>query len=211
MEYTAVLVAAGSGTRMNLGYNKILYEIEPNVRVIDKSIHLFNQDKRCKEVIVVLSENDIDIVLNNVTKTIGGTTRCESVYNGVKLVKTDYVVIHDGARPFLTYPCLNRLVDELEKEDACFLAISERDTLKTVEDGYVTGTIDRSKVWHAQTPQAFKTKLIKECLEKAISDNAKVTDDVSCVELYSDTKVKVVEGDPNNIKLTVKEDLNIVK
>ena len=209
MKYDAVIVAAGSGSRMNLGYNKVLYELEKGVRVIDKSVSLFLADEDCARVIVVLSEHDYDsVILEGVTKVRGGATRSESVYSGLSQVQSEYVMIHDGARPFLKKETLVAIKECLETCDACLPAIPEKDSIKIVEDGYVTGSIEREKIWHAQTPQAFRTQLIRECLKEVMEKGETVTDDIAAVQLHSDAKIRVINGDEDNRKLTVIQDLN---
>ncbi len=208
MKYTVVVTAAGSGSRMNLGYNKILYEIEPGVRIIDKAASLFQNDKRCEKIIVTLSAQDFSTHINGVVKVLGGEDRVHSVYNGLQEVTTEYVLIHDGARPYLQQKDLDKLLETLETCDACLLMTKEKDTLKEVdENGFVVKSIDRSVIWHAQTPQAFKTDLIKSCLKQAMINHIKITDDASAVELYSNVKVKAVEGDEHNIKITTRADI----
>jgi len=211
MEYAVVIVAAGSGTRMNLGYNKVFYELSEGVRVIDRSIQLFHNDDSCKEIILVLSENDLqetfDTCKGKLVRARGGKTRAESVYNGLLAVGSEYVLIHDGARPFVTKECIDRLLDGLKDHPACILATPEKDTLKVVEDGVIRQTLNRSLVWHAQTPQAFKTDLIIRCVKEALDNNVAITDDAQAVELFSQQEVHIVMGDERNIKLTVPADL----
>ena len=211
MKYAAVIVAAGSGSRMHLGYNKVFYMLDEKDRVIDRSIRLFQMDEDCEEIIVVLSHDELDTALpEGIIKAEGGKTRAESVYHGVQKVHSPYVLIHDGARPFLKQETVDLLKKKLTEADACFPGIKEKDTLKEVRDGKVR-TVDREYIYHAQTPQAFKTALILECLKKVMENNDSVTDDIQAVELYGDTEVAVVEGDENNYKLTVVYDLERMK
>ncbi len=208
MKYSAIIVAAGSGTRMHLGYNKVLYEMEKGVRVLDKSLQLFLSDPDCTQVIVVLSEADYDIPLpEGVERAHGGATRAHSVLSGVNMAKESYVMIHDGARPFLRMEEVNKLKETLKEYPACFLATVEKDTIKEVKDGFVVRTIPREALYHAQTPQAFETELIRKALKKVMEDGISVTDDVQAVEYATDVKVKVVIGDESNKKLTVISDL----
>ena len=211
MKYAAVIVAAGSGSRMHLGYNKVFYMLDEKDRVIDRSIRLFQMDEDCEEIVVVLSHDELDITLpEGIMKEEGGKTRAESVYHGVQKVHAPYVMIHDGARPFLKQETVDLLKEKLQEVDACFPGIREKDTLKEVRDGKVR-TVDREYIYHAQTPQAFKTALIVDCLKKVMENNDSVTDDIQAVELYGNTEVAVVEGDENNYKLTVRYDLERMK
>ena len=211
MNYAVLIVAAGTGSRMNLGYNKVFYETEEGISVLEKAMTAFLKDKRCTQIVVVLNRDDMKHSFKHesgkIVRVFGGTSRQESVYNGLMAIKEEYVLIHDGARPSISQNSIDDLLETLKTEDACILAIKTKDTLKKVENGYITKTIDRSNVYQAQTPQAFKTQVIIDCHKKARASNIKGTDDSQLVELTSNTKVKVVYGEENNIKLTTIKDL----
>ena len=206
MKYSALICAAGSGTRMKLGYNKVYAKLNDGQMIIDKTINVFLNDIDCEEIIVV-SDPDVFLEMHNgvidqrITLVQGGSTRQESVYHGLVKVKNSYVMIHDGARPFLNQDLLDSIKNTLTTEVPC------KDTIKKVIDGYVETTYDRSTLMAAQTPQAFKTDLILSCTKKAMEENYTGTDDASLVEKYSDVKVKAVEGSYANIKITTIEDL----
>ena len=138
----------------------------------------------------------------------GGATRQESGYLGLQEVETEFVMIHDGVRPFLTTKHLEALKAALKTEDAALLMVPLIDTIKEVKDGYVVHTPERSNYMSAQTPQAFRTELIKNCHEEAKKHPEIVaSDDAMLAELFSDTKIKVVEGSYDNIKVTTQRDL----
>ncbi|MEA5026798.1 2-C-methyl-D-erythritol 4-phosphate cytidylyltransferase [bioreactor metagenome] len=211
MNYAVLIVAAGKGSRMNLGYNKVFYELEDGITVLQKTLTAFLDDERCKQIVVVLNRDDMKRPFKRecgrLVRVFGGVTRQDSVYNGLMAVKEEYVLIHDGARPGISMECIDNLLETLKSEDACILAVKSKDTLKKVEQEYVVETVDRSSIYQAQTPQAFKTQLIIDCHKKALALNIKATDDSQVVELTSDTKIKVVYGDEKNIKLTTRQDL----
>lgn len=103
MDYSALVLAAGSGQRMQLGYNKVFYELENGKTVLDQALSVFKEDDRCKQIVLVCSANDIirissQYVSGKVVVVLGGKTRQESVYNGLKAVHEENVLIHDGAR-----------------------------------------------------------------------------------------------------------------
>ena len=102
---------------------------------------------------------------------------------------------------------IERIKRALETEKAALLAISSKDTVKRVKDGYVLETYPRSELMLAQTPQGFETDLILECYKKAKKEGYLATDDASLVEYYSDVPVKIVEGSPSNFKITTPDDL----
>ena len=135
--------------------------------------------------------------------TPGGETRTDSVKNGLKLVKEEFVFIHDAARPFLKKEDLEELKKVTEETDAALLAIKATDTIKYINpDLSVKETLDRDLIYLASTPQAFKTSLIKEAYGAL---KGPFTDDCSVVEQYGHP-VKVVPCDNSNIKLTIHRD-----
>ncbi len=210
MNYDVVIVAAGSGTRMGLGYNKVYYRPGENT-ILEQTMSVFLADEECKHVVVVtepeLYRTEIHLEDNRICVTSGGDTRQESVEHGLAQVQEEYVLIHDGARPFLSQECLKRIKDALKTNDAVCPVIPVKDTIKVTEDGYVRETLPRSILAAAQTPQAFRTELLRECMAQASADGYTGTDDCQIVEHYSSVKVCVTEGDYTNIKITTPEDL----
>lgn len=211
MNYSVVIVAAGSGSRMNLGYNKVYFPLNDKELVIDRTLNIFRKDKNCKQIVLVTNKEYFikfaDQHEGTFTLVDGGITRSESVSNGLHCVLEDYVYIHDGARPFVSLDSLNRLNKQLETYDACILAVKSIDTVKYVEDDYIVKTIDRNKLYKAQTPQAFKTTLLFDAYNQARKAGVDCTDDANVVERFSDVKVKIVEGEYSNIKITTMNDI----
>lgn len=210
--YSAVLVCGGSGSRTGLNYNKLFLKIE-GITVFEKSIQLFIEDEKCNEIIVVCKESEKSLFQSlcldtKVKYCMGGLERLHSVYNGLQYVTNDKVLIHDGARPFLSKQCLERVVEAALQYKACSLMVPCIDTVKEVKNNMVIRTLDRAKLMMVQTPQAFDTKLIKECYQDAIESSTHVTDDCSVVEMFSEEQVKCVLGDYENIKITTKEDVD---
>ncbi len=211
MEYSAVIVAAGSGARMNLGYNKVYYKIN-GVPILQMAMSLFIWDEDCKQIVVVTDNRDYhEHIKENASGKImiakGGETRQDSVANGLEAVISDKVMIHDGARPYLDEETLMAVKRELEQEEAVCVMVPCTDTIKRVEGDYIVETIPRVELRAAQTPQAFSTDLIRSCMKKAQEDHYVGTDDCSLVEKYSDVKIKIVEGTFENKKITTMEDL----
>jgi 2-C-methyl-D-erythritol 4-phosphate cytidylyltransferase len=215
MDYSICLLAAGKGSRTQLDYNKVFYHLDPEHTVLDVILDVFVQDKECRQILVVAAEYEkekVERMLSGKDERVevvcGGATRQQSVWNALQHVDQEYVLIHDAARPYLKREVLERLKRQLHEDDAALLMVPAVDTIKTVDElGYVTKTLKRSQVWHAQTPQAFKTSLIKECHEKAIEKQFEGTDDAQLVELFSKTLVKAVRSDPANTKITLPSDL----
>jgi len=212
MKYSVVIPAAGIGKRMNVGKNKVFLEVD-NLPMIIKTMKIFDQ-MNCEKIVVVTSEDDYSFMSEiiskyqfkpNVELTLGGSERIDSVNNGLKSVESDYVLIHDGARPYLSEEALNRLLTTLKEVDGCLLAVKVKDTIKVVENGKVKSTPNRETLYQAQTPQAFKTNLIKKCYQQAMEINEDFTDDCSVAERFGN-EITIVEGDYKNIKVTTIED-----
>ena len=205
MQYDVVIVASGKGERAKLGYNKAFFKMKSGKTVLETSASLFIKDEDCKNVIVVTSDEYINEVFkhNKVKTTLGGKLRKDSVYNGLKLATSEYVLIHDAARPFLELESLNELKEKIVEYDSAIIAKKAIDTIKVVKDGIIEKTIDRNNVYMAETPQGFKTSLIKNCYENC--EDVEFTDDASLVESLG-YKVYVVEDKHDNRKLTKKED-----
>ncbi len=206
MKYDAIIVAGGVGKRADLGFNKVLFKMKNGKTVLENACSCFIEDDDCLKVIVVTNE-DIKIASNKVNIVKGGKERYESVLNGLALVTSPYVLIHDGARPFLDIEDLNNLKEAVSKDNYAILAKKAVDTIKYVNNGYIDKTIDREHIYYALTPQAFKSVDLKKAYENI--DLRGITDDASIMEKYG-YKVKIVESKRPNIKLTNKEDfLNI--
>lgn len=210
--YTALIVAAGSGSRMGLGYNKMLFQLQNGKTILETTVEVFHKDERCGQIVVVASASDKEAYQAlfpdiEITYVLGGATRQESVYHGLKKTTQEQVLIHDGARPWLDAESIDRLLACLKDHPACLLMVPVKDTIKEVRAGKVVQTFDRSTLWQAQTPQAFSTSLILNCHEKAIKEHKEATDDAQLVELCSDEQVLVVQGSYENKKVTTIEDI----
>ncbi len=208
MDYSCVIVAAGKGSRMNLGYNKAYYMLDDKC-ILEHTIKAFKDDHDCKEIIVVCDIDDFKAHIkdDDVILASGGATRSDSVYNGLQKVSYEYVMIHDGARPYVSSKILDDTKQCLSKHNACLAMVDCKDTIKKVIDNKVVKTYDRSTLKNAQTPQSFKTSLIIEAYQKAMADNFVATDDASIYEVYGKDDVYVIEGSYDNIKITTIEDI----
>lgn len=207
MKYTAIVLASGSSRRANIGYNKIFYKID-NIPVINLACKNFINDENCEKIIITYSNDEIvklkQLFYNNkIVYVKGGLTRQESVKNAVNEVKSEYVLIHDGARPFVSKDLISRLVKELENNNAIIPVINITDTIKVIKDNKVVKTLNRDEIKIVQTPQAFKTSLIKKAHEMASNT---YFDDASLIEEVLNETVYVIDGERDNIKLTYKED-----
>ena len=211
----AVIVAAGSASRMG-GIDKVMAPLmgEP---MICRTVRAFQNCDAVSEIVIVTRE-DLILPISQLckgydkVKTVicGGKSRQESVKNGLNALSKEVklAAIHDGARPLITYEVIDRAIRAANTYGAAAPAIPVKDTIKTVEGGIVVNTPDRSKLRAVQTPQVFDIDLLKGALLKAEQDGAEVTDDCSAVERLG-MKIKLVEGDEENLKVTTPLDLKI--
>ena len=213
----AVIVAAGSASRMG-GIDKVMAPLggEP---MIARTVRAFQECDAVFEIVIVTRE-DLILPINSLCKEfskvkaviVGGKTRQESVSNGLNALSKEMklAAIHDGARPLITWQLIDWVVRAANTYGAAAPAIPVKDTIKTVEGGLVVNTPDRSKLRAVQTPQVFDIDLLKGALLKAYQDGAELTDDCSAVERLG-MKVKIVEGDEKNLKVTTPMDLKIAE
>ena len=213
MNYSLILLCAGSGKRTGLKYNKIFYKIN-NQTVYEMNISHFLEDNRCKQIIVVTKENEIDDIRTLVNDSrieyvFGGKERQDSVYEGLKKVKENHVFIHDGARPFVTEEMINCGKKTVIACGTCVLGMPSKDTVKIIdENGFVESTPKRDKVWNVQTPQIFSYPDIYKAYQEAKKQGMQgITDDAMVMEQYGALKVRLEEGSYENIKITTPEDI----
>jgi 2-C-methyl-D-erythritol 4-phosphate cytidylyltransferase len=215
MAISVVLLAAGSGTRTGLKYNKVLYEIKGK-KIIEYSIYRFRKTAIFSEIVLVVSQEEYEYFSkkykNIVDKVIvGGQTRQESVYNSLKAVVNDTVLIHDGARPFIPDGSIKRIIEVSTKEKSITLGVKVKDTIQEFEGNRVVKTLNRTKLIATQTPQCFDRNLLLEAHEKAIKDQFVGTDDTVLIEKYFNIGAYIVEGDYRNIKLTTLDDVKLLE
>ncbi|MBS6194333.1 MAG: 2-C-methyl-D-erythritol 4-phosphate cytidylyltransferase [Clostridiales bacterium] len=221
MKCTAIVLAAGQGKRMNSKIQKQFLDIQ-GYPVLYYALKSFQECPWMDEIILVTGEDERDYCrseivekyqLSKVTKiTAGGKERYHSVQNGLKACgETDFVFIHDGARPFLDQEMLERGLACVQKWGACAAGMPSKDTVKIVNaHRQVESTPDRSRVWNVQTPQVFRYQLAADAYECALQgDCTGITDDAMVVELYGKHPVMMYEGSYQNIKITTPEDLDV--
>ncbi len=148
----------------------------------------------------------------NCNIVIGGEKRQDSVYNGFKNLDKDdgYILIHDGARPFVDHELINRCVNGAKEFGACIAAIPVNDTIKKVKNGKIVETVDRNNLYRAQTPQVFKYKILKESFKQSKNGKMNFTDEATMIE-KAGYGVQVITGDNKNIKITTPIDLLIAE
>ncbi len=212
-KFSLIITAGGASTRYGLT-NKLLEKINDKT-VIEETVSKFLVFDEINEIIVPTNidiiENLKKIFISNKIKIIqGGSSRQESVYKALQLVSNDYVLIHDGARPLIEKNIIYEILKQLPQKKAISVMVKTTDTIKEIDkSGKIVRTIDRSKLYNTQTPQAFETALIKKAHE-SLRNQISYTDDSSMLEELGYT-VHMIEGDYKNIKITTKNDLNFAK
>ncbi len=217
----AIVLSAGKGTRMNMNISKQYIEVL-GFPVLYYTLKAF-EDADVDEIIITTGKDDVDFVKNdivnkyNISKVThvvpGGKERYDSVMEGLNYVEDDdYVLIHDGARPLIKKDTINNIIREVKEKSAVIAAVPVKDTIKIVENGVAISTPDRRKLYQIQTPQAFRGEIIKNAYNEMVKiKDTTITDDSMVVEKYSEYRVSVVESDYTNIKITTKEDIDIMK
>ncbi len=207
----AIIPAGGTSSRFGKS-NKLLEKIGEK-EVIKYTVEAFEKSN-IDEIIICANISiieDLQRILSDCKKVRiieGGASRQESVFNGIKACECDYVLIHDAARPMITTDLINTAIDEVVFKNALTVATKTIDTIKEVVDGKIVKTIDRSKLYNTQTPQAFKYNLIKDAHEKLSGQN--FTDDAGMLEALGQT-VYILNGSYKNIKITTQNDIDIAK
>ena len=221
-KFTAIVLSGGTGKRMNSDIPK-QYMMLKDKPVLAHSLLAFEQSP-VDDIVIVCGAGDEEYIIKEFVEKYGlskvsavcegGAERYNSVYNGLKACKdTDYVLIHDGARPYVSDEIIKRNIEEVQKYKAVVTSVKATDTVKIADDnGFVISTPERKSVYFMQTPQTFEYKLALDSYSKLIEELEKevkvqVTDDAQVVEMYSDVRVKLIEGDYSNIKITVPKDL----
>lgn len=214
-----VIVAAGTGSRMNMGINKQFIKLEGK-EIIAYTIEKFYNNSNIEDIVVVVKEDESEFFkkeildkynFKNVKIAYGGKERQDSVYNGLKLLdeKCDVVLIHDGARPFVSDKIIDKSIEEAKEHKAIVVGVPVKDTIKVIDnDKNIVDTPNRNVLWAVQTPQTFDYNILIDAYKDAFKNKFYGTDDAMLVERIG-YKVKMLEGSYNNIKITTQEDLNV--
>ena len=220
MKTTAIVLAAGAGKRMNSKVQKqyLLLKEKP---VLYYSLKAF-EESQVEDIILVVGAGEIEYCQKEIIEkygiqkvraiVAGGKERYHSVYEGLKAAgQTDYVLIHDGARPFVSQAIIERTIAAVSEYKACVVGMPVKDTIKIADEaGYAKETPNRSRVWMVQTPQAFSYSLIYDAYTRMLQqEDSAITDDAMVVERMTDYKVKLIAGSYQNIKITTPEDLDV--
>jgi 2-C-methyl-D-erythritol 4-phosphate cytidylyltransferase len=219
MHVTAVVVAAGKGLRLKSRVSKSLIKIGSRPLII-YSLALLSKHSCIKDIIVVANRQNLEAIRRLIKQyrlkkikdvVLGGRLRQDSVFNGLKAIgsKTQLILIHDSGRPFIDAKTVSAVIKSAKRYGAAIVGVPVKATIKEVTSEFaVKETLNRDNLWEIQTPQVFKKDLILRAHRKF--GNTNVTDDAMLVEKLG-SKVKVVLGTYENIKITTPEDLAIAR
>ena len=217
MKVTAIIVAAGSSTRMGKTVSKQLIKLNGSETILH-TLRAFDKAASISETVVVCRESDISRIkslaeengIRKITAFVcGGNTRQQSVANGINAISfdTDYVAIHDGARPLVLPEDIDLTVKNAVRYGSSALGVFVKDTIKIVdENGFIESTPDRSRLVAIATPQIFELSLYKKAMLRAEAEKKDYTDDCQLIESLGE-KIFVTFGSPSHIKLTTPEDI----
>ena len=222
MRTLAIILAGGAGKRMGAATNKQFLLID-NRPIIVHTLQAFENCRAIEGIYLVVNRKDMAIIdeeilkvyhFNKLLKVVnGGRLRQDSVRAGLDAIDKpcDIVMIHDGARPFVTPSFIEKSISLMEMFDAVVPAFPARDTIKAVsKEGFVSKTLERDSLWQVQTPQTFKHDLITKAYREGAAKKIHGWDDATFVE-HLGKKVKVIEGSIYNLKITTPEDLVIAR
>ena len=215
---SVIVLAAGSSSRM--GQDKIMLHVG-DLPVVVHALRAFEAVLEVDEVVVVTREDLVPEIaglckvfnLQKVTKVVrGGDSRTESARIGTLEVNPEakLIAIHDAARPFVSEEVIRATIQRAAETGAAAPAIPVKDTIKVAHDGVVEYTPDRTTLFAVQTPQIFDADLIRAALQKAMDDQAEITDDCSAVERLG-MKISLTAGDERNFKLTTPADIAVAE
>lgn len=218
---TVIIPAAGIGARMHADRAKQMLELG-GVPVLVHTLKRFQQCEAVDQIILVLQPNLTSEILSlmsrhNLTKVArvvaGGAERQDSVYRGLQVVRAEsagIIAVHDAVRPFVKPDEIRAVIERAASTGAALMALAATDTIKQGKSGRVQRTLDRRRIYYAQTPQAFRFAILREAFEKAYADGFMGTDESQLVERLGQ-RVSVVEGSPLNIKITRPFDLRLAE
>lgn len=211
MKINAIIPAGGNSSRFGTK-NKLIEKINGK-EVIRYTVEIFEQSN--VDEIIICANSSIMEELKEIFKDFkkvriisGGENRQQSVFNGLRASECDYVLIHDAARPMISIDIVNRAIELVQEKKAITVATKTIDTIKEVQDGKIVRTIDRSKLYNTQTPQAFEYSMIMNAHLKLIGQD--FTDDAGMLEKLGAT-VYILDGSYKNIKITTQNDIDIAK
>jgi 2-C-methyl-D-erythritol 4-phosphate cytidylyltransferase len=221
MKVSAIIPIAGHGKRFGGNIPKQFLKIGDQT-IAEMTLQKFVSIADIDSGVVIVSETErakseklfrnVDGFEKKFKIVIGGIERQDSVYNGLKVLPsdTDIVVVHDGVRPLASSHLIINSIQSAIRTGACIAAIPVKDTIKRVKDSKVLETIPRKDLWQIQTPQSFRYDMLMDAHEKAKRENYYSTDESALIE-WSGHTVTIIEGEPQNVKITTSADLEFCR
>ncbi len=225
MYTSSIILAAGRGRRMGASINKQFIEVAHRP-ILSYTIEQFLNVDQIDELILVIHPLEEELMKNRVLKELdhkrksiihmvhGGEERYHSVYNGLGALNpaSEYVLIHDGARPLIQEKTIKETVEFLKTGDGCVVGVGAKDTYKLVgEQHIIKKTLCREQLYQVQTPQGFKKHVIIEAYQNGKNKWQGITDDAMMVERFTNYHVSIIEGEYSNIKITTPEDVHFME
>lgn len=220
-KYFLVVPASGIGQRMNSTIPKQYIILENGLTILDQCLNTILSNELISGFIVALDKKDSYFKSSNFAKdpklisiATGGKERFNSVLNALNALDqnakpNDWVLVHDAVRPCIRKEDINKLIEEVADDKVGgILANRIVDTVKQINNGGLVSTIDRQKLYIAQTPQMFRYAILKDSIEKAIKSNMHITDESEALESLN-YSIRIVEGSSSNIKITTQEDIHL--
>ncbi len=214
---SAVLLAAGRGTRLAGPIPKAYLPLGGKP-IIAYSLEVFSACALVSDLIIVIHPDDRELFANavrNLAKPLtvvhGGAHRQESALAGVKAAQSEYVLVHDAARPFVSKELIERVIEAMKTHDAAVPVLPVTSSVKRVSEGFITADVDRSEIFFSQTPQGFRRELLLAALERACREHRYFSDEAGAVLALNTIRIKTIEGDPRNIKITTAADLKLAE
>ncbi len=212
LKYSVIIPAAGQGSRMNLGYNKMLHQIEGKT-ILTHTIERFLKFPQFQEIVLVinqLEEKEIKTSLpedKRIKIAYGGGERQDSVNAGLQHVTGDYVFVHDGARMFISDELIERMLKAVAtKQEAYVCAVKVKDSIRKVKNGQIVEVLNRDELYAMQTPQICRRSILETVHNQARAEKLLHTDEVGLLNHYG-YPVQIIEGEYSNKKITTIEDL----
>ncbi|HVM31950.1 MAG TPA: 2-C-methyl-D-erythritol 4-phosphate cytidylyltransferase [bacterium] len=213
--WAAILVAAGKSTRLKSPLPKPFLKLDAKRTMLDMCLQSFKKVKGLACVVVVTQKDYLEKAIGHLYRQglagiacVGGKEREDSVLRGLLVVPkgVQTVLVHDAARPFVSPELIHSVLESAVLSGACVPGLPVKDTLKVVQKNTVAHTLDRDTVMAVQTPQGFRTELLKRAFLKVAARRSRFTDDAAIAEAAG-FSVRLVEGDPLNFKVTTPDDL----
>lgn len=221
MKTIALITAAGKGQRMQSPVPK-QYLLLGGKPILAQTLSVFEKCPDIDGIYVIVPQDQMEMVQQDIIEKFrfrkvlkvvrGGKTRQQSVYNGLKAIRSDcsIVVVHDGVRPLVEGRLISESIRAAKKHGTAVVGVPARDTIKRAAAGKKLKTLDREEIWMAQTPQSFQYPLLLKAYQKALEDGVQATDDSFLVERLG-YPVTLIQGDYSNIKITTPEDLTLAE